>query len=69
MSSELQAGGKVEISGRKGILVGGEVSAGTEILAYQIGNEMGLATKLCLRTRDDVLRMKPLFCRKKKKQA
>ena len=56
MSSELQAGGKVEISGRKGILVGGEVSAGTEILAYQIGNETGLATKLCLRTRDDVLK-------------
>lgn len=46
----------MEISGRKGILVGGEISAGTEILAYRIGNETGLATKLCLRTRDDVLK-------------
>ena len=56
MSSELQAAGKVEISGRKGILVGGEVTAGTEIRAYQIGNEMGLATRLYLHTTEDVVK-------------
>lgn len=67
MSSELQAGGKVEISGRKGILVGGKVSAGTEILAYQIGNEMGLATKLCLRTRDDVLKDEAVILQEEEK--
>ena len=60
-------GGKVEISGRKGILVGGEVSAGTEILAYQIGNEMGLATKLCLRTRDDVLKDEAVILQEEEK--
>lgn len=67
MGSELQAAGKVEISGRKGILVGGEVTAGTEIRAYQIGNEMGLATKLCLHTSEDVVKDEANLLQKEEK--
>lgn len=48
MHSEVICDGSVHIKGKRGLLVGGEVSARKEILAKVIGSEMGTITKMRL---------------------
>lgn len=48
MNSMLDAGGKIEISGRNGNIVGGVSRAAGSIQAINIGNEAGTKTKLVL---------------------
>jgi uncharacterized protein (DUF342 family) len=44
MHSNIKAGEKIELIGKKGLMVGGEISAGHQILANTIGCSMGTAT-------------------------
>ncbi|WP_078554640.1 FapA family protein [Bacillus alkalicellulosilyticus] len=46
LHSTCSAGGKVDCTKGKGIIVGGSISAGTEILAKDIGNDMNTRTPL-----------------------
>lgn len=48
MNSELYAYGKIKIFGRNGMLAGGNIYAAHGIEAYNIGNKMGIVTKLKL---------------------
>ena len=42
----LETSGSVEAAGDKGVIVGGEVHAGTEIAAHVIGSELGAKTRI-----------------------
>lgn len=46
LNSECSAAGRIEIAGRKGMLAGGTIKAGTEISSFTIGNNAGIATRL-----------------------
>ena len=48
MHSDVVCDGSIHIKGKRGLLVGGEVSARKEIIAKTIGSEMGTITKLRL---------------------
>lgn len=46
MHSIVKCGGKLELSGRKGLLVGGSIRAGKEISAKVIGSQLATITKI-----------------------
>ncbi|HNY11825.1 MAG TPA: FapA family protein [Candidatus Wallbacteria bacterium] len=46
--SNVTAGEKIEVSGKRGQIIGGELTAGDEIIAKSIGAPMGVLTKLNL---------------------
>ncbi len=46
--STVTAGEKIEVSGKRGQIIGGELTAGDEIIAKSIGAPMGVLTKLNL---------------------
>lgn len=46
LHSELRAGKKVCVEGKRGLVIGGALSAGEEIRANIVGNEMNVATRL-----------------------
>lgn len=48
MISMLRAGGSIEVSGKNGVLVGGDTYAGVQVKAFHLGNAMGLNTRICL---------------------
>lgn len=48
MISMLRAGGNIEVSGKNGVLVGGDAYAGVQVRAFHLGNAMGLNTRICL---------------------
>lgn len=52
LQSEIQAGNRIEISGRNGVLAGGLAQAQNLIQATHIGNEVGLSTRLVLGNKD-----------------
>jgi len=55
MNSELYAEGKIRISGFEGTFVGGRASAMEGFYAYNVGNEIGLATHLQLGVNERIL--------------
>jgi len=46
MHSTVKSGGKINVAGKKGLIVGGTVQAGTEISAYIIGSPMSTVTNV-----------------------
>ncbi|NSW89858.1 MAG: DUF342 domain-containing protein [Firmicutes bacterium] len=46
MHSNIKCGGKLELSGRKGLLVGGSIKVGKEINAKVIGSHLAIATEV-----------------------
>lgn len=46
LHSAISCGGKVEVAGRKGLIAGGSISAGSDISAINIGSPMATVTEL-----------------------
>lgn len=55
MNSHLDANDRIEISGRNGVLVGGVTCAGACVQAFNIGNAAGVATKLIVGNKKEIL--------------
>lgn len=69
LHSDLNAGKKIVVSGRKGFLIGGTSSAGQKIEAYVIGNKMNSQTILKVGVEPEVMeRFKDLTVSIKEKQ-
>ena len=67
MSSELHAGGKIEVSGRNGVLVGGLACANNEIKAHNVGNQTGLMTRLYVGNKDQITKEEVNLAKKESK--
>lgn len=64
MHSVLKAGRKIDVSGKKGLLVGGSATAGEEIFAKTIGSSMGTSTVLEVGIRPELREEYKEVCRK-----
>ena len=66
MNSQLNAGDRIEISGRNGVLVGGVAVAGSCIQAFNIGNVASVGTKLVVGNKKEILQEEAELIEKQK---
>ena len=66
MNSQLDAGDRIEISGRNGVLVGGVTVAGSCVQAFNIGNVAGVGTKLIVGNKKEILQKEAELIEKQK---
>ncbi|MBP7059400.1 MAG: DUF342 domain-containing protein [Lachnospiraceae bacterium] len=54
LASKVQADGDINVSGRKGYIAGGKISAGGNVFAERIGSEMGMRTLIEIGVKPDL---------------